>query len=659
MMTAFGRGVLARPRLVLGCLLIVLATAGFGMSKVIVEEAAIENFERDEPIAVADRAMNQLFDGTNYLDIVVDSGETEGLFDPARLRRIEALQRFAETLPGVGGSTSIVDYVKQMHKAVNENAPQFYNIPDDADLIAQIFLLYSAAGDPKDLDDTVDYAYQRAHVRLRLRTSLYRNNRRVVEDVERYLANNFNGTGMTAHLSGRVYVNHHWLETIAVGHNRSVLLSLIPDWFMCAFLFRSFAAGALCLVPVVLSILIIYAVMGFGGIWLGVGTSMFAAIAIGLGVDFAIHTLHRMREMIASGTGRFDERILPMFRLTGRALFFNAAAVSLGFLVLASSSVPPLARFGGLVALAMTVSFFAAVAVLPAVAKIFRPAFLFGPGRRSESTKAAGPLRSLLPAAAMSAALTAGALPAHAEDLPSATAVMQNVVARDEGSQVTRALRMETTDRGGTSRVRETISHQRFYGSDKRTILFFLDPANVKGTGFLTYDYAAADREDDQWLYLPALRKVRRISAADRGDYFLGTDFTYEDMKKENKLAIEDYTFKTLRRVDVDGVSTIAVEGTPVNDKTAAELGYGRVVWHVDPEVWISRLTEIWDINGNPLKTVRNLDIRLVDGIATVHRIEVENHKTGHRTVFAFTGVDYRTPIPDRVFDTRTLERGL
>ena len=98
---------------------------------------------------------------------------------------------------------------------------------------------------------------------------------------------------------------------------------------------------------------------------------------------------------------------------------------------------------------------------------------------------------------------------------------------------------MELIDRRGKSRVRETMGYRRYYGEEKRTVLFYQSPTNVRGTGFLTYDYPNADTDDDQWLYLPALRKVRRISSSDRGDYFLGTDFTYEDIKKETRIATD------------------------------------------------------------------------------------------------------------------------
>jgi hypothetical protein len=111
-----------------------------------------------------------------------------------------------------------------------------------------------------------------------------------------------------------------------------------------------------------------------------------------------------------------------------------------------------------------------------------------------------------------------------ANKLPDGDTIAQRINARDEGESVSRDLKMEMTDKRGKTRIRETSGYRKYYGSDKKTIIIYRSPKNVKGTGFLTFDYADTQHDDDQWLYLPAMRKVRRISASDRGDYFLGTD---------------------------------------------------------------------------------------------------------------------------------------
>ena len=312
----------------------------------------------------------------HYLDIVVETPQTEDLFKPENLQRIEDLQSFVSTLPHVNGSTSIVDYLKQMNRALNEDKKEAYQLPDNADLIAQYFLLYSASGEPDDFEEEVDYDYRLANVRIRMDSGEYQHQVIVVESVERYVQSTFNAADITANLSGRVNVDYNWIKSLGENHAASVAISLLLVWAMAAFSLRSVVAGLFTLTPVALSILLIYAVMGYTGIWLAIGTSMFAAIAIGLGVDFAVHTVERLVVLIKDKGHTIDEAITRLYPSTGRALFFNFLALALGFGVLISSEVVPLIRFGTLVAVAVSVSFLASMTVLPALIKVIEPNFV-------------------------------------------------------------------------------------------------------------------------------------------------------------------------------------------------------------------------------------------------------------------------------------------
>lgn len=244
-------------------------------------------------------------------------------------------------------------------------------------------------------------------------------------------------------------------------------------------------------------------------------------------------------------------------------------------------------------------------------------------------------------------------------ELPTGDAIAENINARNEGTALARDLKMEMTDRRGKKRVRETRAFRKYYGTDKRTVIFYLSPKNVKKTAFLTYDYADKSKDDDQWLYLPALRKVRRISASDRGDYFLGTDFSYEDIKLETRVSIEEYSRKTVGEGEEDGEHCIIVEETVVNDEIAKELGHLRRENCVDDKIWMVRRSKVWDLQDNLLKTIYFRDISKVQDIWTAHITEVENHATGHHTKFTFSNVSYDNGVKDSIFSKATLRRGL
>jgi len=154
------------------------------------------------------------------------------------------------------------------------------------------------------------------------------------------------------------------------------------------------------------------------------------------------------------------------------------------------------------------------------------------------------------------------------------------------------------------------------------------------------------------------LRKVRRISAADRGDYFLGTDFTYDDIKNERKVDLQDYRFSTLSKAERSGQLHYQIEALPRSEAIQEELGYGKVIYWVRADIWMITAAEYTDPKGTPLKTFEAEDIRQVDGIWTRHQLTVNNLKTGHSTHFSASEVNYRAEVRDSVFTERTMVKG-
>lgn len=247
----------------------------------------------------------------------------------------------------------------------------------------------------------------------------------------------------------------------------------------------------------------------------------------------------------------------------------------------------------------------------------------------------------------------------RAQTLPDGFEIAKKTDERSEGEHLVQTLKMELIDKRGKKRERITTTYRRYYGKERRQAIFYQEPSNIRGTAFLVYDYPDSGKDNDQWLYLPALRKTRRISASNRGDYFLGTDMTYEDINLGNKMSLEDFTYKTLKRVTVDGFDCYVIEGTPIDEKTAKELGYSKIQAWVDLNNWMIRKGEYWDIAGNHLKSLKVADIKKIDGVWTGHQLHIANHKTGHQTYFYFSNVDYRTTVEDDVFTEQALVRGL
>ena len=257
-----GSLVTRRPRAVLLVSSVLCGVALAAAALVRVDHARIENFNESEPLYVADREINRTLAGTNHLDIVIEAGAADGILEPATLRKIEGLQRYVQTLDGVGAVTSIVDYIKQLNRAVDGGGEASYVIPDDRSLIAQLMLTYQASAPPTEFQSLIDSANRTALVRVWLRADRWSEQRKVVLATRSFIEREFGNGPVTATLTGRVMLDYEWVQSVASGHAFSVLASTLSVLLMCIVIFRSFRDGLLCLAPLFVSVVLVYAVMG-------------------------------------------------------------------------------------------------------------------------------------------------------------------------------------------------------------------------------------------------------------------------------------------------------------------------------------------------------------------------------------------------------------
>ncbi|MDJ0653559.1 MAG: outer membrane lipoprotein-sorting protein [Xanthomonadales bacterium] len=617
-----------------------------------VDRSQVDNFAEGEPIRVADQLLNERFAGTAFLDVIVETDEVEGLLDARRMQKIADLQGYFERLPHVQKTVSIVDYLGLMHAALNEQpaAPGAGRALPESDAgIAQYLLVYEVSGDPADLEEEIDAGYQAALVRGILNSNYFSQSREVVEALQDYLDSSFNEPGMTATLAGDVNVSYHWMNSLQQSHFKGVALSLVLVLATSIIVFGSAWAGVVSVVPVAFTVLTLYAVMGYLGIYLEPATSMFAAIALGVGVDFAIHLVDRLRVAYQEFHGDLDRAVEEALPPVARACFYNSSALGLGFAVLMVSDLPTLQRFGGLVTVAAFSSYLVALVIVPAMVAAGRAVR----GRQVAARRRLHVSISLLTLVLAATLLLGGE--AYA-DPAKAQWVAENVAARQEGQAAKRTIRMTLTDRRGRERRREALVLKQSDDEVRKTRITYLTPKAVRDVTFLSHDHREAQGRDDRWLYLPATRKVRRVPASDRGDYFLGTDFTYEDIQSELKFDLDDYHFE-YRGLQTGGGHLLS--GTPTSEKTARQLGYGAFDAVVAEGSWMPTRVEFFDLKKKPLKTIWVRQIEQINGIWTATEILARNHQTGHQTLFQLEDIRYPAELAAQLFDAQGLSRGL
>ncbi len=239
---------------------------------------------------------------------------------------------------------------------------------------------------------------------------------------------------------------------------------------------------------------------------------------------------------------------------------------------------------------------------------------------------------------------------------PASVIAMYN--ARDDGEHVRRIVTITQRTRRGREHAQTALSCRKYYGLERRTVFFFLSPSADRGKGFLTIDYEDGGKEDDQWLYLPSARKARRINAGDRRERFVGTDFTYEDIKKETRINTEEFSFDLLGAEILDGHMCLKIEATPTDRRTAADLGYERAIHWLNTEILLVLKSQFFNSEGEVLRTIRMSDIERIGGIWTAQRITAATERTGHSTELRFTDIDYEARVDDLMFTPQALIRG-
>lgn len=634
----------------LTCAAVLFAIAAMFAAEVRVDRSQIENFRSGQTIRAADEVLNARFAGTSYLDVLVETDQPDGLINADRIKDIAALQDFGETLPFVTTSRSIVNVIEELHRAMSDD-PQSA-LPSRDDAIGQYLLVYESSGDPTQLEDEIDYDYQRALVRFYMNSHYTSEENAALQGLSSYIEEHFSEDGITATIGGRVNVDFHWMKRLKESHFRSIIISATFIFIIASLLFRSAILGALALTPVLGAILAVYAVMGANGILIEPATSMFAAISIGVGVDFAIHFLDRLQKGVEfSGTSVVDA-VKKHYPTSGRACFLNASALGFGFSVLMLSELPALFKFGMLIAVAASGSFIAGIALTTAGYALYCR-------RKKIAHGSVAQIASVFIGIALCAAAMTGdarAAPLNTESL-SGREIAENVANRDDGDNVDRRIQMELIGRNGRTRKREARS-LRLRGDDNdKSIIVFTAPSALRGTGFLTHDKDG--NTDLRWLYLPSTGRPKQIPASDRGDYFLGTDFTYEDVANELKFDLLDYRFERTVSQDGDMVNSARVLAIPVNEKVARELGYGRVEALIDTEKWMPLSIDFFDLDGEALKTVTVDAIELIDGIWTPGRLAARRYKDDRQTIFSYSDVSYAERLNSSDFTPQALRRGL
>lgn len=364
----FGNFVSRRPKAIIIAAFSSALVFSIGIFFIHVDSDPNRYFPKDSPVVRAADLINENMGGAQSVSVVV-SGDIK---DPRVMNKIDRLEREMGDLTEVGYTSSIARVVRMMSRAINEKDEEGYDaIPNTRNAVAQYFELYSMSGDPEDFEKMVDFPYENALITARINTTSTPKLNRIKKQIMEMTRNDEE----IRLVGGFAFILSDIARLIVNGQLLSLGVAIVVVGILLMVLFRSVVAGIVSSLPLGLSVIVLFSLMGIFRIELNVATTMLSSIMIGVGVDYTIHFLWRYRSERRQGLTPQDAAKKTL-TTTGRGIIFNAFSVIIGFLVLFTSGFLPIRFFGFLIVVSIFSCLVGALVLIPALCLVFRPDFL-------------------------------------------------------------------------------------------------------------------------------------------------------------------------------------------------------------------------------------------------------------------------------------------
>jgi predicted RND superfamily exporter protein len=343
-----------------GAALVLLASPG--LLRLRVQDSWIDNFDPKAPLVTAERAFNAALWGSYRLDVVL-AGERDLFLTPRGAALLEEIDRLARSAPHVGGSLGFLQFLRAGAAALDLPLPVSRLSPLD---LRRTAALIDVLAIRLSLRQYLTPDNSTARVRLFVANADYARGSELRAWLERRLPDLTRRYGVRAHLSGDVPIGLEVVGAIVGNQLRSIGWTALMIIVTLLAAFRSVRWTAITFAPVLAATVLLFAALGWAGIPLGIATSMFAALTLGAGVDFALHYVHAYRRERAAGQDH-EEAVRSTLQTAGRGLLWNALVLAFGFSALAFSAIKPNASLGFLLAAAMLASYGTTVVFLPEI----------------------------------------------------------------------------------------------------------------------------------------------------------------------------------------------------------------------------------------------------------------------------------------------------
>jgi outer membrane lipoprotein-sorting protein len=632
-----GAVVAARHRLIL---------AGGGALALVAGVLATRNELSDEMVKYLDPRiefrrdtdyLSERLTGIYTIEYSVGAGRSGGITDPAYLRLLQDFRQWLEAQPNVTHVSAFDEVARRINRAMHGDSAAYYRLPDNAEEAAQYLLLYEMSL-PYGLDLNNQINVDKSATRVVATVDNLPSEQLIAltEAGEAWLREHGPTAAATHGISMPLIFAHlvrRQIRSMLTGTIWSVLLIA----GLLAVALRSVRYGAISIVAIGVPIVAAFGVWALVKGQITGGLAIVTGMTLGIIDDDVVHFISKYRVAVEEYGLPTREAVQNALSEVGWDLIVTSTALIAGFSVLAQSS------FGLFFDLAKLTAITIAIALLFNL--VFLPALLVWLAeRRVRTAPVASPLAVRGRAAAI--ALLACGLTVASAFGPTKVQAQQSgnpvLDASARGLGIAReADRRDSGWRSTVVDVRMTLANAHGQTSERRmrsamlevsddgdrTLVVFDEPADVKGSAVLTYSHASDD--DDQWLYLPAVRRVKRIASSNKAGPFMGSEFAFEDLASQE---VERYTYRLVGEDTLDGLPAFVVERDPVDPKS----GYTRQrVWY-DQQHYRPLRIDYYDRKDALLKTLTYERYQAYGAFWRARAQLMVNHQTGKRTRVEF-----------------------
>jgi hydrophobe/amphiphile efflux-3 (HAE3) family protein len=330
-------------------------------------------FPATHDIRLASEKLDHEMRGTINLEVIIDTAQENGLYEPEILNRLEEAVRFAEAQAHedvfVGKAWSLTTILKEINRALNENREEFYTVPQNKHLIAQEILLFENSGSD-DLEDVVDSQFSKARFSMKGPFEDSVQYTALLNAVDRYFNDKFADADIT--LTGMIVLLSETITNAIRSMVKSYVTALVVITILMVLLIGKVRIGLLSMIPNLTPIVLMLGIIGATPVSMDLFTMMVASIAIGLAVDDTIHFMHNFRRYYEQ-TGDPKLAVYKTLHTTGRAMLVTTVVLSIGFFIFVFADMNNLLNFGVLTSFTVLMALLADYLVAPALMVLVNP----------------------------------------------------------------------------------------------------------------------------------------------------------------------------------------------------------------------------------------------------------------------------------------------